>query len=108
MLTTCTSNGSVNCMHDSLNPLTGLMPMIGMWLNTTFGGVGVGMINMFLYIVLAVFVAGHDGGPHAGIVSDGASKRSRSSSPSSRCSPTRFLFSRRPRFLPRRRGARTR
>jgi K+-transporting ATPase ATPase A chain len=32
--------------------------MIGMWLNTTFGGVGVGMINMFLYIVLAVFVAG--------------------------------------------------
>ena len=56
--TTCTSNGSVDCMHDSLNPLTGLMPMIGMWLNTTFGGVGVGMINMFLYIVLAVFVAG--------------------------------------------------
>jgi K+-transporting ATPase ATPase A chain len=56
--TTSTSNGSVNAMHDSLNPLTGLMPMIGMWLNTTFGGVGVGMINMFLYIVLAVFVAG--------------------------------------------------
>ncbi len=58
VLTTCTSNGSVDCMHDSLNPLTGLMPMIGMWLNTTFGGVGVGMINMFLYIILAVFVAG--------------------------------------------------
>jgi K+-transporting ATPase ATPase A chain len=56
--TTSTSNGSVNCMHDSLNPLTGLAPMAGMWLNATFGGVGVGMINMFLYIVLAVFVAG--------------------------------------------------
>lgn len=56
--TTCTSNGSVNCMHDSLNPLTGLSAMIGMWLNATFGGVGVGMINMFLYIVLAVFLAG--------------------------------------------------
>jgi len=56
--TTCTSNGSVNCMHDSLNPLAGLMPLVGMWLNATFGGVGVGMINMFLYIVLAVFVAG--------------------------------------------------
>jgi len=56
--TTCTSNGSVNCMHDSLNPLTGLVPMVGMWLNATFGGVGVGMINMFLYVVLAVFVAG--------------------------------------------------
>lgn len=58
VLTTSTSNGSVDAMHDSLNPLTGLMPMIGMWLNATFGGVGVGMINMFLYIVIAVFVAG--------------------------------------------------
>lgn len=58
VLTTSTSNGSVGAMHDSLNPLTGLMPMIGMWLNATFGGAGVGMINMFLYIVLAVFVAG--------------------------------------------------
>ncbi len=58
VLTTATSNGSVGAMHDSLNPLTGLMPMIGMWLNATFGGVGVGVINMFIYIVLAVFVAG--------------------------------------------------
>ncbi len=58
VLTTSTSNGSVNAMHDSLNPITGLMPMIGMWLNATFGGVGVGMINMFIYIVLAVFIAG--------------------------------------------------
>ena len=58
VLTTSTSNGSVNAMHDSLNPLTGLMPMIGMWLNEDFGGVGVGMINMFLYIVVAVFIAG--------------------------------------------------
>lgn len=58
VLTTSTSSGSVAAMHDSLNPLTGLMPMIGMWLNATFGGVGVGMINMFLYIVVAVFIAG--------------------------------------------------
>jgi K+-transporting ATPase ATPase A chain len=58
VITTSTSNGSVNSMHDSLNPLTGLMPMIGMWLNEDFGGVGVGMINMFLYIMVAVFVAG--------------------------------------------------
>jgi K+-transporting ATPase ATPase A chain len=58
VVTTSTSNGSVNCMHDSLNPLTGMMPMIGMWLNEDFGGVGVGMINMFIYIVLAVFIAG--------------------------------------------------
>lgn len=58
VVTTSTSNGSVNCMHDSLNPLTGMMLMIGMWLNEDFGGVGVGMINMFIYIVLGVFVAG--------------------------------------------------
>jgi K+-transporting ATPase ATPase A chain len=58
VLTTSTSNGSVDAMHDSLNPLTGMMPMIGMWLNENYGGVGVGMINMFLYIVLAVFIAG--------------------------------------------------
>ncbi len=58
VLTTSTSNGSVNAMHDSLNPLTGLMPLVGMWLNEDFGGVGVGFINMFIYIVLAVFLAG--------------------------------------------------
>jgi K+-transporting ATPase ATPase A chain len=58
VLTTSTSNGSVGAMHDSLNPMTGLMPLIGMWLNATFGGVGVGMIGMFIYIVLAVFIAG--------------------------------------------------
>ncbi|MDP2528675.1 MAG: potassium-transporting ATPase subunit KdpA [Candidatus Palauibacterales bacterium] len=56
--TTATSNGSVDAMHDSLNPLTGLVPMVGMWLNVIFGGVGVGMINMFLFIVVAVFIAG--------------------------------------------------
>jgi K+-transporting ATPase ATPase A chain len=56
--TTSTSNGSVNAMHDSLNPLTGLLPLGGMWLNMIFGGVGVGFINMFLYIVVTVFIAG--------------------------------------------------
>jgi potassium-transporting ATPase potassium-binding subunit len=56
--TTVTSNGSVNAMHDSLNPLTGLLPMIGMWLNVVFGGVGVGFINMFIFIVITVFIAG--------------------------------------------------
>lgn len=56
--TTVTSNGSVNTMHDSLTPLTGLMAMVGMWLNNIFGGVGVGFINMLIYIIVAVFVAG--------------------------------------------------
>jgi K+-transporting ATPase ATPase A chain len=56
--TTCTSNGSVNCMHDSLNPLAGLTPLTGMWLNCAFGGVGVGLINMLIYLIIAVFLAG--------------------------------------------------
>jgi K+-transporting ATPase ATPase A chain len=56
--TTVTSNGSVNSMHDSWTPLGGLMPMIGMWLNNVFGGVGVGFINMLIFVVVAVFVAG--------------------------------------------------
>jgi K+-transporting ATPase ATPase A chain len=56
--TTVTSNGSVNAMHDSLTPLGGLMPMTGMWLNNIFGGVGVGFINMLVFIIVAVFIAG--------------------------------------------------
>ena len=56
--TTVTSNGSVNSMHDSWTPLGGLMPMVGMWLNNIFGGVGVGFINMLIFVIVAVFVAG--------------------------------------------------
>ncbi len=56
--TTNTSNGSVNCMHDSLNPLAGLTPLAGMWLNCIWGGVGVGLINFLVYLITAVFLAG--------------------------------------------------
>jgi K+-transporting ATPase ATPase A chain len=56
--TTNTSNGSVNCMHDSLNPLAGLTPLTGMWLNCIWGGVGVGLINLLVYLVVGVFLAG--------------------------------------------------
>jgi K+-transporting ATPase ATPase A chain len=56
--TTATSNGSVNSMHDSLTPLAGLMPLTGMWLNNIFGGVGVGFINMLIFVIVAVFIAG--------------------------------------------------
>jgi K+-transporting ATPase ATPase A chain len=56
--TTVTSNGSVNAMHDSLTPLGGLMPMAGMWLNNIFGGVGVGFINMLIFVIVAVFISG--------------------------------------------------
>jgi K+-transporting ATPase ATPase A chain len=45
-------------MHDSLNPLAGLTPFSGMWLNCNFGGIGVGLINMLVYLIVAVFLAG--------------------------------------------------
>jgi len=48
----------VNCMHDSLNPLAGISPLTGMWLNCIFGGKGVGMINMLIYLIVGVFIAG--------------------------------------------------
>jgi potassium-transporting ATPase potassium-binding subunit len=57
-ITTQTSNGSVNAMHDSLNPITGLVPLAGMWLNLTFGGDGVGVLNFFIYLIVTVFIAG--------------------------------------------------
>jgi K+-transporting ATPase ATPase A chain len=57
-VTTAVTCGSVNCMHDSLNPLAGITPMVGMMLNCVFGGKGVGMINMLVYLVVGVFLAG--------------------------------------------------
>jgi K+-transporting ATPase ATPase A chain len=57
-LTTNTSNGSVNCMHDSLNPVAGLVPLAGMWLNCIWGGVGVGLVNLLIYLIVGVFLAG--------------------------------------------------
>ena len=58
VFTTCTSNGSVNSMHCSLNPLTGLIPLVGMWFNITFGGIGVGFLGLFTYIIIGVFICG--------------------------------------------------
>jgi len=57
-ITTSTSNGSVNSMHDSLNPLAGLVPMALMMLNVVFSGIGAGFENMLMYVVVAVFLAG--------------------------------------------------
>ncbi len=57
-LTTQTSNGSVNAMHDSFTPLGGMVLMIGMLINETYGGWGVGVINFLLFVLLAVFIAG--------------------------------------------------
>jgi K+-transporting ATPase ATPase A chain len=57
-VTTAVSCGAVNCMHDSLNPLAGLAPMVGMWLSCAFGGKGVGLINFLLFLVVGVFMTG--------------------------------------------------
>ena len=57
-VTTAVTCGSVNCMHDSLNPLAGLTPFSGMWLNCVFGGKGVGLVNMLVYLIVGVFLAG--------------------------------------------------
>jgi K+-transporting ATPase ATPase A chain len=56
--TTSTSNGSVNSMHDSFTALSGMMPMIAMQVNAFFGGVGVGFLNMFVFMIIAVFISG--------------------------------------------------
>jgi potassium-transporting ATPase potassium-binding subunit len=56
--TTAITCGSVNCMHDSLNPLAGITPLTGMWLNCVFGGKGVGVINLLVYLIVGVFIAG--------------------------------------------------
>ncbi|UOR07431.1 potassium-transporting ATPase subunit KdpA [Hymenobacter aerilatus] len=56
--TTVTSNGSVNAMHDSLMPLSGMNTLLGMMTNSFFGGVGVGFLNFFVFIIVAVFISG--------------------------------------------------
>jgi K+-transporting ATPase ATPase A chain len=57
-LTVDVTDGAINCEHDSLNPIAALSPMVGMWLNCIYGGKGVGMINMLLFVVVGIFVAG--------------------------------------------------
>jgi len=58
VITTSTSNGSVNGMHDSLTPISGGIVMIDMWINSLYGGVGVGLLNYYIFIIVAVFIAG--------------------------------------------------
>jgi K+-transporting ATPase ATPase A chain len=57
--TTVTSNGSVNCMHDSLSPLSGLVAMFNLMLGEIiFGGVGSGLYGMIIFVFITVFIAG--------------------------------------------------
>ena len=50
--------GAVNCEHDALNPVAAVSPMVGMWLNCIYGGKGVGMINLLLFLIIGIFIAG--------------------------------------------------
>jgi K+-transporting ATPase ATPase A chain len=56
--TTAVACGSVNCMHDSLNPLAGLAPLAGMWLNCVLGGKGAGLVNLLVYLIVGIFLTG--------------------------------------------------
>jgi K+-transporting ATPase ATPase A chain len=58
-VTTDTSCGAVNSMHDSYTPLGGMVPLANIMLSeTVFGGVGSGLYGVVIYVVLAVFIAG--------------------------------------------------
>jgi K+-transporting ATPase ATPase A chain len=56
--TTVTSNGSVNAMHDSMMPISGIGQMFDMMINSFYGGVGVGYLNFYVFIIIAVFISG--------------------------------------------------
>lgn len=56
--TTVISTGSVNSMHDSFTPLSGMNQMLAMMVNSFYGGCGVGFLNFFIFIILAVFISG--------------------------------------------------
>ena len=57
--TTAASNGSVNGMHDSLSPLSGMVALVNMMVGEViFGGVGAGLYGMLLNVLIAVFLAG--------------------------------------------------
>jgi K+-transporting ATPase ATPase A chain len=67
-VTTDASCGAVNSMHDSFTPLGGFVPLFNIQLGEIIiGGVGAGLYGMLVFVVLAVFIAGPDGGTHAGI-----------------------------------------
>jgi potassium-transporting ATPase potassium-binding subunit len=56
--TTATSNGSVNAMHDSMMPISGVCQMFDMMINAFYGGVGVGYLNFYIFVIVAVFISG--------------------------------------------------
>ncbi|PFK11311.1 potassium-transporting ATPase subunit KdpA [Bacillus cereus] len=57
-VTTAAETGAVNTMHDTLTPIGGLVPLVNMMLNTVYGGVGAGFVNIIMYAIIAVFISG--------------------------------------------------
>lgn len=58
IVTTASETGAVNTMHDTLSPITGMLAFSNMLLNTVFGGIGAGFMNIIMYAVIAVFLSG--------------------------------------------------
>jgi K+-transporting ATPase ATPase A chain len=58
IVTTVISTGSVSAMHDSTMPVSGMMQLLGMMVNSFYGGCGVGFLNYYIYIIIAVFISG--------------------------------------------------
>ncbi|MGE8379512.1 MAG: potassium-transporting ATPase subunit KdpA, partial [Sphingobacterium sp.] len=58
IVTTVISTGSINAMHDSTMPLSGMNELLAMMINAFYGGCGVGILNFFIFIILAVFISG--------------------------------------------------
>lgn len=56
--TTVISTGSVNSMHDSSMTVSGTMQLLAMMVNAFYGGCGVGWLNFYIFIILAVFISG--------------------------------------------------
>lgn len=54
--TTVISTSSINSMHDSFTPLSGMTQLLAMMTNAFYGGIGAGMLNFFIFIILAVFI----------------------------------------------------
>ncbi|MGD6794452.1 potassium-transporting ATPase subunit KdpA [Metabacillus indicus] len=58
IVTTASETGAVNTMHDTLSPITGMLALSNMLLNTVFGGIGAGFMNIIMYAIIAVFLSG--------------------------------------------------
>jgi potassium-transporting ATPase potassium-binding subunit len=58
VVTTASETGAVNTMHDTLTPIGGLVTLSNMMLNTVYGGVGAGFVNVLMYAIIGVFLSG--------------------------------------------------